>query len=238
MEINDSKNTLQQLSSGKRINSAADDPAGSQIVQRFTSEVNANSAYISNSLDSSSFINTASNVLDNINNDVIRIRELTVQAGNGIYNEADKKAIQKEVDLLQSNINDAIENSEFNSKSLFDGIESSISENNTISISPNIEEKLDIDVSDPESLDNIDNFLKLVEEKQTELGAQANVIDRSIQGLFSKNINESSARGKIEDLDYASATSNKSIQEVLDNIKLTIQKAQDKQKGNIVDLLI
>lgn len=238
MEINGVNNTLQQLSSGKRINSASDDAAGSQIVERMSSEINANTAYITNSLDAVNYINTANSVLDNINNDALRIRELTIQSGNGIYSASDKRAIQNEINQLQGNINDAISNSEFNGKPLFQGIQSQISNDNSVEISPTIDNLIDIDVNDPESMQRIDEFLESVRMEQSELGAQANAIDRNVENLMNKNVNESAARSRIQDLDYAEASSNRSIQEVQENIKLNIQNMENKQKGNIVDLLI
>tara|TARA_Y100000034_G_scaffold55954_1_gene68543 strand:- start:24132 stop:24848 length:717 start_codon:yes stop_codon:yes gene_type:complete len=238
MEINGVNRNLQQLSSGKRINSASDDAAGSQIVERMSSEINSNSVYISNSLNSVNYINTANSVLDNINNDAMRIRELTIQSGNGIYSVSDKRAIQNEINQLQGNINDIISNSEFNGKPIFQGIQSQISNDNSIEISPTIDNLIDIDVNDPESMQKIDDFLESVRMEQSELGAQANVIDRNVDNLMNKNVNESSARSRIEDLDYAKASSNRSIQEVQENIKLNIQNMENKQKGNLVDLLI
>lgn len=238
METNGVNNTLQQLSSGKRINSASDDAAGSQIVERMNSEINSNSVYISNSLDSFNYINTANSVLDNINNDAMRIRELTIQSGNGMYTASDKEALQNEINQLQDNINTSINNSEFNDKPIFQGIKSQISSNNFIEISPSINNISNIDINDPESLEQIDDFLKNVQKEQSELGAQANAIDRNVEYLTSKNINESSARSSIQDLDYAKTSTERSIQEVQDNLKLNIQNMKNIQKGNIIDLLV
>ena len=240
MEINNNiDTTLQQLSSGKRINSSADDAAGFQIAERLSSEVNSNSVYVSNALDSVNYINTADSALQNVNTDAQRIRELTVQAGNGIYNTSDIRAIQNEINQLQGNINDTLGNTEFNGRSVFgNGIQSTISEGNTIDISPRVQQTLNVDLQDPQALEDIDNFLDEIQFEQSELGAQANSIDSTVSRLLDKNVNESAARSRIQDLDFAKATSNKSIQDVQENIKLNIQKMEDKQKGNLVDLLI
>lgn len=240
MEINNNlNNTLQQLSSGKRINSASDDAAGLQIAERLGSEINSNSGYISNALDTVSFINTADSALQNINTDTQRIRELTVQAGNGIYNASDIKAIQNEINQLQGNINDTLSNTEFNGKSVFNnGIQSTISQDNNIDISPSVQSVLNVNIQDPQALEDIDDFLQEIQFEQTELGAQANAIDSTVNRLLDKNVNESSSRSRIQDLDFAQSTSNRSIQEVQENIKLNIQKIEDKQKGNLLDLLI
>jgi len=115
---NKQESILEKLSSGKRINSAADGAAAQQIIDRLTTQVEGNRQSISNAFDGVSLTQVAEGGLANINEDVNRIRELSVQSGNGLLNDADRRAIQSEVTQLQDNISQTIEQTEFAGKSL------------------------------------------------------------------------------------------------------------------------
>lgn len=87
-------NAIQRLSSGLRINSAKDDAAGQAIANRFTSNVNGLTQASRNANDGISIAQTTEGALNEINNNLQRIRELTVQAKNGSNSESDIKSIQ------------------------------------------------------------------------------------------------------------------------------------------------
>lgn len=236
--VNKVNNNLEQLSSNKRINSASDDISVSQISESVNSDIESNSVYISNSLDSFNYINTTNSILDNINKDAIRIKELTIQSDNSIYKTSDKEAFQNEINKIKENINSSINNSEFNDNPIFQGFKSQISNNNFIEISPSINNLSNIDIDNPETIKQFDEFLKNIQIEKSELSAKANFIDTHIENLINnKNINESS-KINIEDSDYTKTIIDRSIKEIQDNINLNIQNIKDVQKGNIIDLLI
>ncbi len=87
-------NAIQRLSSGLRINSAKDDAAGQAIANRFTSNINGLTQASRNANDGISIAQTTEGALNEINNNLQRIRELTVQAKNGSNSESDIKSIQ------------------------------------------------------------------------------------------------------------------------------------------------
>ena len=93
-------NSLQQLSSGSRINSAADDAAGAAITEKITSQLTGFDAAIRNANDSISAIQVADGALESLNKNISRIQELTIQAGNGTLSDQDRQALQEEVTLL------------------------------------------------------------------------------------------------------------------------------------------
>ena len=108
----------EKLASGKQINSAADGAAAQQIIDRLTSQVEGNRQAVNNVYDGISLAQVAEGGLEGINNDVNRIRELSVQAGSGILSAADKQAIQSEITQLQENITQTIEQTNFAGKPL------------------------------------------------------------------------------------------------------------------------
>ncbi|TXK78353.1 flagellin FliC, partial [Rheinheimera tangshanensis] len=89
--------SFQRLSSGFRINSAADDAAGLQISNRLTSQINGLNQGISNANDGISLAQTAEGAMEEITNALQRIRTLAIQSQNGINSSGDRAALQKEV---------------------------------------------------------------------------------------------------------------------------------------------
>jgi len=98
-------NLMQDLSTGKRINGAADDSAGLSISSRLTSQIRGLNQAIRNSNDAISLIQTAEGATDTITNMLQRMRELTIQAGNGTNGTDDKAALAAEYSALALEIN-------------------------------------------------------------------------------------------------------------------------------------
>jgi flagellin len=113
--------SMQRLSSGLRINTAADDAAGYAISEGLTSQTNGLSQASQNTNDAVSMVQTASSSLTNVQNMLQRVRELAVQYGNGSNSTAGKASIQAEVDQLASEINRQQTASTFNGTNLLDG---------------------------------------------------------------------------------------------------------------------
>ena len=110
----------ERLSSGLRINSAADDAAGQAIANRMTSTVTGLNQAARNSNDGISLAQTAEGSLDQINDNLQRIRELTVQAQNDTNTAQDIDSIQEEVNERLAEIDRVTEQTQFNGRNLFD----------------------------------------------------------------------------------------------------------------------
>ena len=95
---------MNRLSSGKRINSAADDAAGSAIASKMEAQVRSIGVAIRNANDAISLTQTAEGALNEVENMLQRIRELAVQAGNATLSASDRSQIQAEVDQLSAEI--------------------------------------------------------------------------------------------------------------------------------------
>ena len=113
-----SQNTLgsaiEKLSSGLRINSAKDDAAGQAIANRFTANVKGLTQAARNANDGISIAQTTEGALNEINNNLQRVRELTVQATNGTNSATDLDSIQAEIDQRMAEINRVSEQTQFN----------------------------------------------------------------------------------------------------------------------------
>ncbi|MEZ5336665.1 MAG: flagellin [bacterium] len=113
--------SLERLSSGLRINRAADDAAGLSISEKLRSQIRGLNRASTNALDGISLIQTAEGALNETHSILQRMRELSVQAANGIYTAGDRQAIQQEVGQLIDEINRISDTTEFNTKTLLDG---------------------------------------------------------------------------------------------------------------------
>src|SRR5690348_12314051 len=112
------KRALQRLSSGLRINSAADDAAGLAITERMTTHIRGADQSKRNVNDSVSFLQVADGVMANIVTTLQRLRELAVQAGNATNSPSDKAALQREADQLIGGLNASANQAKFNGESL------------------------------------------------------------------------------------------------------------------------
>ena len=117
---------MARLSSGLRINSAADDAAGSAISSKMESQVRSLGVAIRNSYDAISMTQTAEGALGEVENMLQRVRELAVQAGNSTLSDSDRTMIQSEVTALTAEIDKIAKNTHFNGVKLLDGSSASL----------------------------------------------------------------------------------------------------------------
>jgi len=113
--------SLEHLSSGLRINRAADDAAGLSISEKLRGQIRGLNRASMNALDGISLIQTAEGALNEVHSILQRMRELSVQSANGIYTSDDRAALQLEVTQLIDEINRIAASTEFNTKKLLDG---------------------------------------------------------------------------------------------------------------------
>ncbi|MEQ4922387.1 FliC/FljB family flagellin [Proteus hauseri] len=151
---------IERLSSGLRINSAKDDAAGQAIANRFTSNVNGLTQAARNANDGISIAQTTEGALNEINNNLQRIRELTVQAKNGSNSESDIKSIQEEVKERLGEIDRISEQTQFNGVKVLSGEK----EKMTVHVGTNDKEKIEFDLKKVDS--------KTLKVDELEVGAE------------------------------------------------------------------
>lgn len=136
---------IRRLSSGMRINSASDNAAGQAISNRLTSQQNGLEQAQRNAGDALSMIDTAESALNEVNNRLQRIRELTVQGLNGTYSQTDSDAIQAEINLNLKAIDEINRTSQFNGISLLNGSAGKVG----FQVGANDNQKIDLNLSAP-----------------------------------------------------------------------------------------
>lgn len=214
---NASANVLERLSSGKRINRAADDAAGMAISEKMKSQINGLKMASRNSLDGVSLIQTAEGAMNEVHSMLQRMRELAVQGSNGTYNEEDLKAMQNEIEELVDEIDNIAETTQFNGKQVCNN-----NDDIKLQIGANTDETMDfklvnikagelgvenLDIKTNESASNaietIDKAIQQVSEGRSTLGALQNRLEHTIANVDNSAENLTAALSRIEDTDMA-----------------------------------
>lgn len=112
---------MERLSTGKRINSAADDAAGLSIAERMTTQIRSLNMSIRNANDGISLVNTAEGAMQEVSDMLQRMRELAVQSVNGTYNADDRASLDAEVQQLKAEIDRIADTTKFNNQAILDG---------------------------------------------------------------------------------------------------------------------
>ena len=135
---------MEQLSSGKRINSAADDAAGLSISTRMESQIRGLNQAMRNAADGNSLAQTAEGAMEEVTNMLQRMRELALQASNSVNNDQDRAAIDAEVEQLTTEISRIAGETTFNGQNILDGSFMGAS----IQVGMNVGESIDFDLFD------------------------------------------------------------------------------------------
>ena len=210
----------EKLSSGYKINRAADDAAGLTISEKMRSQIRGLTQASSNSQDGISCVQTAEGALNEVEDMLQRMNELAVKAKNGTNTTEDRTAIQAEITQLTSEINRVQSSTQFNNQNLLTG-EFSAGKNlqvgansaNTIQIRiDNMDASSigvgSISVSDEaaagDAIDHIKSAIASVSAQRSELGAVQNRLEHTIKNLDNVVENTTAAESQIRDTDMAS----------------------------------
>jgi flagellin len=246
--------TFSQVSSGKSINSATDDPARLAIATRFFSQISGSQQAQRNALDAQSLIQTEDGALAQISNGIQRLQELAVQQGNATLNDSDRVSLGKEASQISDQIKQVIEKSSFNGKDLFQENGAATDLNfqlgdkagDVVSLAANttaapIQQGLNqLDFSSPRSASNLtalDSIQLQVTERRSDLGAVSNRIDSSIGQLVDKKEQIQSARSRVEDADIAKLISEMVIERVKQQGQLAVQSQANASTEDTLRLL-
>ena len=214
--------SLTRLSSGLRINTAADDAAGLAIAEGFRSQVLGNRVAQRNSQDGISLVQTAEGVLSETTNILQRIRELAVQSASGTISDTNRAALQSEVSQLIEQLDDIASDTEFNGVSLLTGTPATI----TIQAGAQIGQTLTISLSGADSNDlsidtgfaisamaqaataiqQIDSAINEVSNVRAGLGATQNRLEFTIAALAIQEENSAASESAIRDANIALET--------------------------------
>jgi len=243
------KDNLERLSSGSRINRAADDAAGLAISEKMRGQIRSIRQDVRNANDGISMIQTAEGGMSEIGNILIRFRELSIQAASDTVGDTERGFMNKEVDQLKQEVSRIALSTEFNGKKLLNGgvkLEDGTTQKLDIQVGMNNNEQEDrfsldlgkvnvslealslgeMSVMDKDSargnLEHIDNAIKILVENRAELGALQNRLQSSINNLNTYDENLSTAKSRIRDVDMASETSELAKNNILSQAGISV----------------
>ncbi len=238
--------SYQALSSGYKINSAADDAAGLAISGKLETQVDGYEVGSNNAEDGQNLLNVADGALSGIQGSLQRIRELSLQSMNGIYTDSDRAAIQYEIDGLKQSIQDTAKGTSFNTLKLLDGSMADINLATNpqggglkIQLVNSTLESLgidDYDVTGNFNLEDIDNALNMISEARSNIGAQTNRLDYAISNNEYASYNLTEANSRIKDTDYAEELINRNREEALEQYRMFGIKAKMNNDAGILKL--
>lgn len=234
---------LQRLSSGKRINSAADDAAGLAVSQGMRARINAMNRQIRNNRDQINMLATAEGAMNETHDILRRMKELAVQASNGTLTDHDRSLLDIEYKGLMDTI-DYIYNS-----TNYNGIKV-MKEENGVLIEPPLPDKSedgektlrDIGLltqdAAREANDMLDKAIEAVSRSRAGVGAQINVLDHGISYLEQASILAEEALSKIEDADMAMEMMKLTKANILINVSQALMAQAAQTTENMVRMII
>ncbi len=248
-------NSLGMLSSGSKLNNAAQDAAGLSIANQLSAQVAGLGMAIQNSNESIGMIQIADGAMSGIQDNMDRIRVLTLQASNGTMNADDKLIIQKEIDGLLESIDDIASQTSYNGMKLLDGTGGSAGDGTFVTHSGadsgetqsmNIGDTRvasllgSIDVTSDSglasALDTIDTAMTSINETRAELGASQNQLMSNVRNISVTQVNVASAESQIRDIDFAAESVNFSQQNIMSQISVFAQSQANANTSNIARL--
>jgi flagellin len=237
--------SMQRLSSGLRVNSAKDDAAGLAIAERMNAQVRGMNVAIRNANDGISLAQTAEGALGKVSDSLQRMRELAVQARNATNSASDKDSLDKEFGELAKEIQRVLGGTTFNEKAILAGDAGSLSfqvgantttddtiditttdmtsasEITTVAGTDNTGASRAVIDSTADAtaiatvIDDIDAALDKVNSERATLGASQSRFEAVVSNLQIAVENQSAARGRIMDADFAAETANLSRAQIL-----------------------
>lgn len=212
------QNSMEKLSSGQRINKGADDAAGLSISEKMRNQIRGLEQAQRNAQDGVSMIQTIDGALGEIHDILQRVRELTVQAGNGTNSADEVTTIGNEVTELNNSISDIANRTKFNGTPLLNDTAATAA-TITLQVGADSGQTVDIDLVDvrsealfttaldmadaDQSLTDIDAAIKVVSDARSAFGASQNRLEFTSNNLASTAENLTAAESRIRDVDMA-----------------------------------
>ncbi|MEO9945594.1 MAG: flagellin [Paraglaciecola sp.] len=257
-QLFDSGNALstsfERLSSGFRINSAADDAAGLQITDRMTTQIQGLNQAARNANDAISLAQTAEGALGEVTTALQRIRTLAVQSQNGINSSADRTALQKEVSALKTEITRISTDTQFGGVDILKGDFSA-----TFLVGANAGQTIAVGLTRTDgfgasglavndttvqteagasaALTAVSEAISAIGGVRADLGALQNRFQSTIRNLTNISENVSSARSRIKDTDFATETAELTRNQIVQQASLTVLSQANQRPQSALSLL-
>ena len=253
--------TFKRLSSGLRINSAADDSAGLSIATRMTAQVRGTNQAVRNANDAISLLQVAEGALDETTNALQRMRELAVQSANDTNTSSDRADLQKEVSQLISEIQRIADNTEFNNQVLLSGgyAGAGATTNKFFHVGPDANQTIQITIASADAtaigvnalsigsgagqagantaITTLDTALNSISDIRASIGAFQGRFEAVIANLVNVSENTSAARSRIMDADIAAESANLTKNAILQQAGTAILAQANQQPQIALQLL-
>ena len=259
--------SMEKLSSGERINHAADDAAGLSISEKMRTQVRGLAQAGKNIQNGISFVQTTEGYMQETTDILQRIRELAVQSSNGVYSDEDRMMIQAEVSSLVAEVDRIASSAQFNGYNMLtgrfttggadeNGIRLQVGANmdqavyvkvNNMSatalglVGQQGDEANKISVTDVDAANYtigvIDEALKSVNRNRSDLGAMQNRMEMTLKGNNIAMENMISSESRIRDTEYASEMVEFTKQQVLNNASTAMLSQANNNAANVLSLL-
>ena len=248
--------SMQRLSTGKRINGAIDDAAGLQISQRQEAEIRGFQQATRNAADAQALLATAEGAMGEIHNILQRLRELAVQAASGTVSNADRDALDSEAQALEAEISRIGLDTTWAGTQLMNG---SLASGITFHVGPDGSDTIEHSIpnfkheqtsTDPafingdlQSRGNADTYIATIDgciskvgTEREQVGAVMNRLDYTMANLSNMATNLALAKGRIEDADFAAESANLARTQVLQQASMSMLAQANASKQNILAL--
>ena len=216
--------STEKLSSGYKINRAADDAAGLSISEKMRSQIRGLNKASSNAQDGVSLVQTAEGALNETHSILQRMNELATQAANGTNTSVDRSAIRAELDQLTSEINRIQSTTQFNTMNLLDGTFSGATNQMKLQVGALSGQSIDFSIANMcatkiglkktlsvstftkagSYMKSVQNAIEVVSKQRSAMGAIQNRLEHTIANLDTTSENTQSAESRIRDTDMAS----------------------------------
>lgn len=258
----DMETSMERLSTGKRINSAADDAAGVAIASRLGSEIRGTNQAIRNAQDGQALIDTAEGAHKEIENILQRMREVAVQAANDTNSASDRTNLQSELDQLTDEIDrisavttwagqDLLSGSGGTSGAFTFQIGANTNTGDTLTVTIDKMSTasagssglivggltLASNGSAQSAIKAIDTAITAVNTQRANLGAYSNRLDNTISNLTNISTNLESGKGRIEDADFAAESTSLAKSQILQQASTAMLAQANASKQGVLSLL-
>jgi flagellin len=246
--------TMEQLSTGKRINSAADDAAGLSISNKMTAQIRGLNQAVRNANDAISMVQTAEGALNEVTNMLQRMRELAVQSVNGTNSAADRTSLDAEFDQLNSEISRISNKTTWNGMEILGSAAAAIafqagpaaSDSVTVTflnvsslggIVTAAAEGLETAVSATSAIVDLDQAISTVDAYRSTLGAVVNRLNYAADNLTNVSTNTAASRSRILDTDYAAATTELARTQIIQQAATAMLAQANQSPSSVLSLL-
>jgi flagellin len=236
---------MERLTSGQRINSAADDAAGLAVASKMTAQIRGTDMAVRNANDGISLAQAVDGASEEIGNILQRQRELTVQGTNGTYSATDVAALQAEYDALALEVTRIGATTKFNGVTIMDGSAYNIQAGwegtandqialTTVTAASYVSAGA---VDDTANLAALDTMITGLNTERSAVGAVQNRLEYTVSNLQNVSENISAARSQIMDADFAKESAELARTQVLQQAGMSMLSQANQQSQNVLSLL-